>query len=383
MELVRTICCKLDPTAEQALEIDATLKAFAAACNRIANVCRAIGSTNKIEVQEACYHTVRAEFGLSANLTIRAIARACTALKVPNRCDSMFNPTSIDYDVRIFRFHENDWTFGLTLLQGRERFATSVGDFQRDALRDQYPTSATLVKRPDGGYFLHVQIKDEAPESITVSDVIGVDLGVVNLAVDSDGEVFSGAKVEEVRKRYGKHRRNLNRCGSKSARRHLRKIRKKEARFRANENHRITKCIVEKAKDTGSVIALEDLQGIGSRTTARGPDQLNRLKGWAFHQLRGFLTYKAARAGVPVVFIDPRNTSRTCSQCGHCEKANRRSRDQFVCRACGHESPADENAARNIRDKGASSCALLQGSPLPPMYPAKTACKPPVQAVRS
>jgi hypothetical protein len=53
METIRTIVCKLDPTPEQALEIDATSRAFAHACNHIAEVCRAIHSTNKVTVQHA------------------------------------------------------------------------------------------------------------------------------------------------------------------------------------------------------------------------------------------------------------------------------------------------------------------------------------------
>ena len=75
------------------------------------------------------------------------------------------------------------------------------------------------------------------------------------------------------------------------------------------------------------------------------------MKGWAFYQLRSFLTYKALAEGIPMIPVDPRNTSRTCSECGHCEKANRKTRDEFACRHCGFNLPADWNAARNIRDR--------------------------------
>jgi putative transposase len=105
MELVRTIVCKLIPTPEQASEMDATLQAFAAACDFAADVARRIGSTNKVKVQHAGYKDIRERFGLSANLAIRAIARACAALKVPEKMHSTFDPTSIDYDARIFAFH--------------------------------------------------------------------------------------------------------------------------------------------------------------------------------------------------------------------------------------------------------------------------------------
>src|SRR5690606_37816735 len=47
-----------------------------------------------------------------------------------------------------------------------------------------------------------------------------------------------------------------------------------------------------------------------------------RLSNWGFHQLRSFVSYKAALLGVPVLLVDPRNTSRTCPECGHVAKEN-------------------------------------------------------------
>ncbi len=69
---------------------------------------------------------------------------------------------------------------------------------------------------------------------------------------------------------------------------------------------------------------------------------------WAFFQLRAYIACKAAQAGVPVILVDPRNTSRTCSTCGHCEKANRHSQASFRCCRCGFARNADHNAAINI-----------------------------------
>jgi putative transposase len=351
METVRTVVCKLAPTPEQASEMDATLQAFASACDFAADVARRIGSTNKVKVQKAGYKEIRERFGLSANLAIRAIARACAALKVPAKMHSAFDPTSIDYDQRIFSFREWDWTFSLTLLRSRERIATMLGDHQKGLLKGRKPTSATLVKRRDGAYFLHVQIKDEAPDPIEPKGCIGVDMGSKNLATTDDGEDFSGDDVEACRRRHHRIRKTCQRIGTKRAKRRLYKTRMREARFRANQNHIISKRLVAKAKDTGKAIACEDLAGIGDRTTARKA-QRSRLKGWAFHQLRTFIASKAALAGIPVIPVDPRNTSRTCSECGHCEKKNRKSRDEFACRHCGFAMDADWNAARNIRDRG-------------------------------
>lgn len=175
------------------------------------------------------------------------------------------------------------------------------------------------------------------------------DLGIVSLATDSDGESFSGEAVEKVRKRHQALRQRLQKRGTKSAKRHLKKLSGKEARFRKNTNHVISKRIVQKAQANQQAIAIEELRHIRQRTerTVRH-SQRARHSSWTFGQLRQFLSYKAALAGVPLHTVDPRNTSRTCSECGHCAKENRKSQASFVCQACGYTDNADRNAAVNI-----------------------------------
>lgn len=83
------------------------------------------------------------------------------------------------------------------------------------------------------------------------------------------------------------------------------------------------------------------------------------LNTWAFHQLKQFLAYKARRAGVTRIEVDPRYSSQTCSQCGHCERANRKSQEKFECLCCGFQANADFNAALNLKARGELSAALL------------------------
>src|SRR5260221_312933 len=99
----------------------------------------------------------------------------------------------------------------------------------------------------------------------------------------------------------------------------------------------------------GQAIAIEDLRHIRKRTegTVRR-SQRAKHSCWSFGQLRLFLSYKAALAGVPLHTVDPRNTSRTCSRCRHCAKENRKSQASFCCVNCGHTDNADRNAAINI-----------------------------------
>ena len=144
-----------------------------------------------------------------------------------------------------------------------------------------------------------------------------------------------------------KLRARLQAQPTRSAKRRLKKLAGRESRFARPVNHCISKQMVATAKGTGRGIRMEDLNGIRTRAKVRH-GQRAVLHSWAFWQLRQMIAYKAALAGVLVEFVDPRNTSRTCSQCGHCEKGNRRNQSEFRCRSCGHEAHADINAAENI-----------------------------------
>jgi IS605 OrfB family transposase len=195
-----------------------------------------------------------------------------------------------------------------------------------------------------------VEVPDGSP--VDPEGWLGVDLGIRNLAVDSDGEAHSGAAVEAVRQRHQRLRNILQPVGTKSAKSHLKKLSGKEARFRSHTNHVISKHIVAKAKGTGRGIAVEDLTGIRDRATVRR-SQRAMHSGWAFFQLRAFLSYKAAIAGVKLVAVDPRNTSRTCPACGYIDKANRKSQSEFACKSCGFVDHADHVGAVNIARRAA------------------------------
>ena len=117
-------------------------------------------------------------------------------------------------------------------------------------------------------------------------------------------------------------------------------------------NHKISTSIVEIALQyENPIIVLESLDGIRNRLKAS--KRFNRMmSSWAFRQLIDFIEYKAARYGIPVVFVDPRGTSRTCPYCGHNSRSNRPTQSSFRCVACGYRDNADAVAAINIARRG-------------------------------
>jgi putative transposase len=343
-----TLQLQLIPSIEQKAVLLSTMERFNAAATFAARVGFEAGVFSQPSVHKLAYAEIRSRFGLSAQMAVRAIGKAVEVFRRDKKKCPVFKPRgAVTYDERILSFKGLD-RVSLWTLAGRMTLPLVYGEYQGERF-DRIKGQVDLVYR-GGKFFLYatVDLPDKAP--IEVKDFLGVDLGIVNLATDSDGNVYSGEAVEKVRRRRHESRRSYQKTGTKSAKRRLKRLARREANYRRNENHRIAGGLVQLAKDTGRGIALEDLKGIRDRTTVRAKDRA-RHSGWAFAQLQAFVSYKANRDGVPVVFVDARNTSRTCSACGHCEKANRRSQSKFVCLHCGFSDNADRNAARNVRDR--------------------------------
>ena len=351
-----TLKIKLCPDAGQFDALKRTMTAFNAACDFIGEVAFKHRCANKIKLQTLVYAKVRAKFGLSAQMTVRAIAKTVEAYKRDRNIQPKFRPDgAMVYDQRILSWKGLDKASLLTL-DGRIIVPTLICDYHRprlDRIRGQ--ADLILIK---GTFYLCVVVDVPEPDEIKTLGALGIDLGIVNIAVDSDGEIHSGEKVEKVRGKMAKLRSALQECGTRSATRHLRKISGQEARYRTNVNHCISKKLVAKAKDTCRAIALEDLKGIRRDTVVRKA-QRSRHSSWAFGQLREFVAYKAKLAGVPVVLVDPRNTSRTCPECSHIDKRNRLSQSEFKCRNCGFAGFADGVAARNIAARATVNAPIV------------------------
>lgn len=336
---------KLLPDQAQHAALLETMRTFNAACDYIAEVAYREQCASKFILQQLVYDDVRKQFGLSSQLTVRAIAKVVDAYKRDKSKQCFFKPTgAVVYDQRILSFKGLE-AVSILSMQGRLTIPMQMGEYQRLQFgRGHGQADLVLV---DGVFYLLVVIETPTAPLIEPQGFIGIDLGIVQIATDSDGESFSGDTVENTRRRYHTLRKNLQSCGSRSARKHLQRIRRNESRFRRNQNHVISKRLVAKAKDTGRGIKLEKLKHIRERTTVRKSDR-DKHSGWSFFQLQAFIEYKAKRDGIPVLYINPRNTSRQCASCGHVNKANRKTQSKFQCVSCGHVANADENAAMNI-----------------------------------
>jgi putative transposase len=354
-----TLQVQLLPDADQRPVLLATMERFNEAATFAARLGFEAGVFSQPSIHKLAYRQIRDRFGLSAQMAVRAIGKAVECFhRDKTRCPSFKPRSAVCYDNRILGFKGLD-KVSLWTLTGRMILPLIYGEYQGERF-DRMKGQADLVYRSSKFYlYCTVELPDKAP--IEPKGFLGVDLGIVNIATDSDGDSHSGEDVERTRRKHHRNRRSLQRKGTRGAKKRLKKLAGREGRFRKHENHCISKRLVSKAKDTDRGIVLEDLKHIRDRITVRAKDRA-RQSGWSFHQLRAFVEYKAALAGVSVVTVDSRNSSRTCSMCGHCEQANRKSQAEFLCKHCGHSQNADLNAARNLaglgRCKAASELAV-------------------------
>ncbi len=341
---------QLRPDPGQAGALEATLRQANAAANLLGDVAWKHRVFGRYGLHRLAYHQVRESCGLSAQVVVRLIAKVADAYKLDRKAKRTFKPLgAITYDARILRYFPDDGAVSIWTVAGRQTIPFSCGSHQRKLLEGRRGESDLVCR--DGEWYLYASCVVEEPSPAAVADVIGVDLGIVNIASDSDGSVHAGARLNGLRHRHRRLRGRLQAKGTKSAKRLLKKRRRKESRFARDVNHCISKSIVAEAERTGRGIALEDLKGIRERVRARRPQRAT-LHSWAFVQLGGFIAYKGALTGVRVVFVDPRNTSTECPGCGHIEKANRPTQAKFRCTVCGLAGPADTIAAMNIRVRG-------------------------------
>ena len=356
-----TLQIKLLPTPDERTTLLKTMHAFNAAASYVAEVGYRDHVFSQIPLHKRCYRELRNRFGLSAQMAVRAIGKAVETFKRDKRVCPVFKPEgAITYDERILGWkgpaHVSLWT-----LQGRQVIAMVYGEYQAAQI-PRLQGQVDLVYR-DGIFYLYATIDVPEDPTLDVKRFLGVDLGIIQLATDSDGNSYTGADVEVVRQRCMAHRQTYQRTGTTSAKRRLKQLAGKQQRFQRAVNHTISKRLVAHAKDTKAALVLEDLTHIRSRMTVRRT-QRSKQHNWSFRQLREFLVYKAQRAGVLLLFVDPRNSSRTCSRCGFVDKKNRKSQADFSCLRCGHHANADLNAARNLATRAAVTRPDLIASPI-------------------
>ncbi|MDT9693755.1 transposase [Streptomyces sp. P9(2023)] len=359
---------RLMPTPEVASALECTLRTANDAANWLSGQAYERGEFSRKALQGFAYHDLKIR-GLSAQPALhvlRKVADSYSTLKANIRNGNLGKPGSKrrtkaeskpivfrgdaaqPFDDRCLSWQVDEQTVSIWTTAGRLRGVRFVCSEQARKMLAGYRKGESDLVHRDGMWFLIATCEIPEAEQYEPTDFLGVDLGIVNIATTSDGKIHAGRGLNRYRKRQLALRAKLQKKGTKSAKRVLKRQRRKEQRKATGTNHIISKRIVTEAERTGRGIGMEDLAGIRTRVRLRKPQRV-ALHSWAFAQLGQFVEYKARRAGVPVLFVDPAYTSRMCAECGHTDKLNRVSQGRFACRSCGFVDHADRNASRNIR----------------------------------
>src|SRR5579875_152216 len=392
----RTVRVQLYPTPEQAHSLKTTLEQYTACFNTVAQVGFTTDCSNGVELHKRTYYPLRAQFpDLPAQLVCSARVKATEAVKSaltwkikkakayskrveqarkqgkpipvfkPVRCPHS-EIVCIRYDQRSYWVKWETFTCSLATVNGRVALPFTVPAHLTQYVGSKV-CSADLCYR-QGRFTLHIVVSLPEPIVVPAQEVIGVDLGLNRPAVTSHRQFLGEKRWKEQERRLFRLRRKLQAKGTRSARRHLQKLSKKQFRLHRDHDHVLAKRIVQTSPN-GATIVLENLTNI-RETSQIGRGKQNkhienkrRLHSWSFAQLYAFIAYKAQARGIAVVRIDPRHTSQTCSKCGYQHRANRRSQSLFLCRCCGYQLHADLNAAKNIREKYLTSLAQ-DGTPV-------------------
>lgn len=374
MKATRTVQVKLqsfDPVLGE------TIDAFNQALNYASEIAWETKTlSNPLKLQKKVYHDLRERFGLRSQMACACCRRVMAAYRAMRANGQMakasFDGDSIDLNFpRDFRINHN--LISINTIEGRKKIPFLCGEHQRRYLNNGWHIGGARLVRRRKGYFLDITVSKEIkvlPIS-EAADIIGVDIGQKYLAVatsiDDKVKFFGGGKLKNRKDHYQRVRRGLQKKGTRSSRKVLKRLSGRERRFQTNANHIISKRLVEWAKSfERPVIVMEDLTHIRERAKQKGKRQRREANSWAFAQLRKFIEYKANAQGIPVVFLEPAYTSQICSRCGH---IGHRSGLSFKCSACGFSLHSDLNAARNLRNLLRSSRYSFEKPGLPSTAP--------------
>ena len=313
------------------------------------------GTSSKYRLNRIGYHVARKLFPSFSSKLIQTVRdTVCEARKAVSARTGEKNPIVNPHPGRGLRYDKDCFTMkngriSIATVEGRKKYnIVPAPGYEGLTCR-----SATLkVTKKQVFVNCHYELDTPPVGEWGPSDVLGIDLGIKNIAATSDNKLFNSKFLRYVKSKYQYLKAQLQSIGTRSAVRLLRKISGREKRFVTDVIHVITKHL---AGSEFGVFALEDLTRIRKNAVKdkMGKKTRKLIGRWAFRLLRTLLEYKAEALGKLVVYVDPSYTSQTCSCCGHIEKKNRKGAS-FHCLKCGFSLNSDLNASRNIADLGIS-----------------------------
>ena len=212
---------------------------------------------------------------------------------------------------------------------------------------------ATLTKLPCGEYCLSILVDGDLTHKIKeTNSAVGIDLGIKDFVITSDGEVFDSLHFKKFEtKKIKMLQRQLSRKEKGSNNRNKARIKLAKLYKRINDKkqyylHSVSNSLI----DENQIICMEDLNVKGMVKNHNLAESICEMN---FGEFRRMLEYKARWYNRNIVFVDMfYPSSKTCHKCGYVNKELKLSDRQWVCPQCGEVIERDYNAALNILDEG-------------------------------
>ena len=212
---------------------------------------------------------------------------------------------------------------------------------------------ATLTKLPCGEYYLSVLVDGDLTHKVKESHhIIGIDLGIKDFIVTSDGEVFDNLHFKKSEsKKLIRIQKQLSRKENNSNNRNKVRIKLAKAYKRITDKkqyylHQVSNYLI----DENQVICMENLNVSGMLKNHKLADSIQEM---SFYEFKRMIEYKANWYGRKLIFVDRfYPSSKTCNHCGYVNKKLKLSDRQWVCPDCGEIIERDYNAALNIKNEG-------------------------------
>lgn len=387
--LRRTAITRLSVSPQQAKQLEDTIDEFRTGANIATEVGWKHQETANRKLQSLVYDDIRNQTRLGSQHAILACFQAAQALrgvderKKQGRSHSKpdFTAPTVKYDANTMTLFEDD-TVSLATTDSRVKCELALPD-DENGYQHQYldneeweVTESTLTARDDA-YFLHLGFRKPKPDTeISPAEdrtVLGVDLGIENLVVTSTVHFESGQELLHDNREFERIRGNIRQTGTESAHRTILRRGDRQERYNRDYIHRVSNRLLAEAVAHGCTpIVFEKLTNIGDSMPSG-----RKFHQWAHAKIVQYAEYKANEIGIEIKYINPRNTSKRCCECGHTSDENRTDRDFFECEKCGATANADYNAAKNVgwrsvrrelhdsRRTGDSQLALKSGTVKP------------------
>ena len=358
-----TITSKIQiyPTNEQIEILNSTMFQIKKALNYISKYAFDNNCLNQSKINTNTYYYLRETYGLKSQMAQSCMKTVIAKYKTNKSNGHDFNLVQfkkLEYDLVWNRDYSlSKDLFSINSLEGRLKIAYQTKSMEK-YFDGSYSFGTAKLIYKFNKYFLHIPMTKDYIQTtpFEINKIVGMDLGINFLVTtyDSYGKTtfYSGRHIKAKRGHYRILRKDLQECGSKSAKRRIKSIGSRENRWISDINHSITKALVDKY-GANTLFVLEDLTNVRNATERVNINNRYVSVSWAFYQFRQLLEYKAKINNSLFIAVNPAYTSQTCPKCGHIEKANRDKKNHiFKCKNCNYQSNDDRIGAINLWNKG-------------------------------